>query len=296
MPKVLYILSSVRSGSTVLDLALGSLEGYFSTGEFRRIWENTRPGGRLCACRRPLPECPFWAPVLDQLSLCRELGSEFLEQVNRRTFQFRPSRADRLVFGQTMAELYQVTARQSQAKVVVDSSKKAFHPGLLGQIEGVEPYAIHLVRDPRAVEFSKTKRRKSPRSLRWHLNPHNPLALLVRSLDWGFKNAACEWVLRRHLPGRWLRVRYEDFVRNPESVLQQIAQLVAEPVPVELGPDHTLRLGQHHMVSGSLGPRTTQGSLSIRGDHSWKERLPAWRRALVSALLWPLLLRYGYVI
>src|SRR5438067_9142701 len=52
------------------------------------------------------------------------------------------------------ASLYRAIADVTGAKVVVDSSKRPSDAALLPLLEGVDPYFIHLVRDPRAVAFS----------------------------------------------------------------------------------------------------------------------------------------------
>jgi hypothetical protein len=41
---VAYIVGSGRSGSTLLDLMLGRLDGWFSMGEFRHFWHAQRDG------------------------------------------------------------------------------------------------------------------------------------------------------------------------------------------------------------------------------------------------------------
>ena len=40
--KVLFIAGNGRSGSTILDVILGQLEGFFAVGELRRIWGSER--------------------------------------------------------------------------------------------------------------------------------------------------------------------------------------------------------------------------------------------------------------
>ena len=70
-PKVLYIAGPSRSGSTMLDLLLGELDGYVATGELRNLWGYGLLDGWLCGCREPMKSCPFWRSVLERAGLDR---------------------------------------------------------------------------------------------------------------------------------------------------------------------------------------------------------------------------------
>jgi hypothetical protein len=61
-------------------------------------------------------------------------------------------------------------------------------------------------------------------------------------------------------PDRSLRVRYEDFVREPRRTVQRIAALVDE-VPAELpfSSDSTVRMQPTHPVSG-IGTGSRSGA------------------------------------
>jgi hypothetical protein len=74
-------------------------------------------------------------------------------------------------------------------------------------------------------------------------------APLVSSRRWALWQAVTE-LLWRDRPDRYLRVRYEDFVRQPQRTVQRIAALVDE-VPAELpfSSSSTVRM-QPHSVSG----------------------------------------------
>jgi hypothetical protein len=67
---------------------------------------------------------------------------------------------------------------------------------------------------------------------------------------WALWQAVTE-LLWQDRPDRSLRVRYEDFVREPRRTVQRIAALVDE-VPAELpfSSDSTVRMQPTHSVSG----------------------------------------------
>src|SRR5690349_9744511 len=63
--KVLSIVGSGRSGTTVLASILGEVDGFTSAGELRWLWERGVVEGRPCACGAVPAECPVWSPVVD---------------------------------------------------------------------------------------------------------------------------------------------------------------------------------------------------------------------------------------
>ena len=72
-PKVIYITSSMYSGSTLLDLCLGSHSKMVSLGEICNL-SKAFGNGDICSCGAPLPECPFWEAVEQKLK--RSCGHE----------------------------------------------------------------------------------------------------------------------------------------------------------------------------------------------------------------------------
>ncbi|MBI3926760.1 MAG: sulfotransferase [Armatimonadetes bacterium] len=305
MVKVLYILSAGRSGSTILDLSLGTLDGCFSTGEFRRLWENAIENGRLCACGETIYRCAVWSQVLGALHRTCNLGPEQLLRHYHEVF--RPRSVWRLLTGQrrerwqdlqiylrTAAVLYASLAEITGCPVLVDSSKKPWHPGLLGLIPGVEPYAIHLIRDPRAVDYSRTRPREGESHRNW-IRGNHPAAPAARAVEWIYTNGLIEFVLRRHLRGRYARMRYEDFIARPDLAFEKVAALLGRPRSVPAGEDEeSLCVRNNHMVAGSPIPRHSHGKIRLEVDPVWQHAMSATRQWMVTAVAFPLMVRYGY--
>jgi hypothetical protein len=101
-------------------------------------------------------------------------------------------------------------------------------------------------------------------------------------------------VLVGRRPGRYLRLRYEDFVARPEASVRRIAGLVGEePAALPFVSPAAARLGVTHSVSGNPN-RFEMGAVQLRPDVEWVDRLGRSHRAVVTAVTWPLLLRYRY--
>ena len=91
-------------------------------------------------------------------------------------------------------------------------------------------------------------------------------------------------------------LRYEALLENPREGLERILAHAGEPVTPEsfafLG-DGWVDLGVDHTVAGNP-MRFHQGRLDLRLDRAWTTKLPARDRKVVTAITWPLQLRYGY--
>ena len=87
---------------------------------------------------------------------------------------------------------------------------------------------------------------------------------------------------------------------QPRQGLERILAHAGEPVAPEafsfLGSDAVgdfANLGVDHTVAGNP-MRFHQGRLDLRLDQAWTTKLPARDRKVVTAITWPLQLRYGY--
>jgi hypothetical protein len=285
------------SGSTILGNVLGQLDGFFHAGELRRLWGEALPAGAACGCGRPVAECEVWSAVLSH-SLMAGVDARRAARAHEAAVRVRKTpgilRLERgrprgwppglAAWADVAARLYRATAEVTGARVLVDSSKRAGDAALLRLLEGVEPFYVHLVRDPRAVAYSWRKREE-------------PGHGAVRtSVEWTSYNLLDEAIRRRAGRNRAMLVRYEDFARSPGAVAEEIA-LMAEgrPAPTELPfiAERTALLRETHTILGNP-VRFATGRVEIREDAEWRARLPRRERLMVTALTLPLLVRYRY--
>jgi hypothetical protein len=112
------------------------------------------------------------------------------------------------------------------------------------------------------------------------------------ALLWSVWNAV---TIRLWGRGDYLRVRYEDLVRDPAAVIRQIAEFAGAAPGTELPftADGLLRLSPTHSVAGNPSRHRT-GGVAVTADDEWRHALPRRSHAVVTALTAPLLLRLGY--
>jgi len=166
--------------------------------------------------------------------------------------------------GEDLYHTIRAFAEVQKVPRVVDSSKRAAH--LLALIEArpedVNLKVIHLVRDGRAVLYSKMKR-----SEEFGLS-FRPLSA-VRG--WVYNNLQIG-SLRKLLPGREsIRIRYEDLCQDTESVIRRVCQqleITYDPAMVRISDQ------ERHSVGGSPHRFKWKESTPIRLDERWKGNLP----------------------
>jgi hypothetical protein len=111
---------------------------------------------------------------------------------------------------------------------------------------------------------------------------------------WMSDNVAIE-AMRRVSRGQ-VTMRYESLVSAPA---QELARATAGEALEVAGADlarfgaASIAVGVQHSVAGNP-VRMREGGVTLRADEEWRTAMSAADRRAVSAVTWPLLLRYGY--
>ncbi len=295
--KVIYIVGFPRSGSTLLERLLGEEAAVFSGGEIRRIWERGFIENQLCSCGEPFHDCPFWTAVVAEAfagpdgvdATAMAAGIAALEQrrerwqeVSRRLVRTggAPDPLDSVLLA-----LYRAIRAVAGVPAIVDSSKDAAYGLMLSRIQGVDVEIVHLVRDSRAVSYSWRRKRRRP-----EIVDREEFMPLIRprgaAVGWNMRNVSAEAL--RWVSPRYTRLRYEDLTADPPRVLARI-----------LGPHQGAAAtasamgAAYHTVSGNP-LRLDRRPLMVREDIEWISAMEDRDRRTVTALTFPMLLRYGY--
>ena len=307
---VLSVMGAGRSGTTVLASILNEIDGFASAGELRWLWDRGVVQERPCGCGEVPARCPVWSPVV-----AHTVGSggdrppeEVVQEIVAAQREVSRGRNRWRVLGSAggahrdWAALQRVRAAMGAAcvafarttgqRVVVDTSKRAEDAAVLAAVDGVDHYVLHIVRDPRAVVHSWRRAKTftaggSSRTMGTRGMPGTVRRWIENSLG-------AEVLLRQLPPTRWLRVRYEDFSRDPRGVVDQVLELLGAHGQAPFENDDTVLLHPNHIVAGNPS-RFTTGSVRIRLDEEWRTGMRRRDQRLVALFTWPLMLRYGYL-
>jgi hypothetical protein len=301
--KVLYLAGWQRSGSTVLANILGEIDGFFSTGELYYLWDYVWFRNILCGCGAPFWSCPLWGEVVQRAyggrsgvdgSRMRELARS-AGRTRHLPLLLMPGNRPVLTrhlqtYLANLERLYLAIQHTTNCRVIVDSSKWPSYGYFLGLIDVVDLYVAHLVRDPRAVAQSWLSNKLLPDRESPEFMYRSPLNSSARWTTWNLASEAF-WRRRRD---RYVLLRYEDFVDDPQGAVQRVLGLVGEqPAALPFVSEREVDLGVNHTVSGNPN-RFDVGRVPLRPSADWRTTVRYRDRATVTAVTAPLLRRYGY--
>lgn len=300
--EVLYIGGAGRSGSTLLEMILGNLPGFFSIGEARYYWEYIDRGDIMCGCGNRLSDCRFWSTVSERLDSERELDFAHLAARSARLNRTRnlpwitkgsllgSSREWEELAADTGA-LYRAVWKESGDRVLVDSSKVPSHLALLRHVPDIDLRVLHLVRDGRAVAYSWNKRLKQELAITGRETYMSGRSLLAAMLVWIVENA---YLMRMCRAMPHVVMRYEDFVEDPQTRLEDAVKALGFG-EVDLGflDQPKIHLDLTHSVGGNP-IRFSRGSFSIVADREWHDRLRRVTALFLGLVGLPLLFHFGY--
>jgi hypothetical protein len=295
--KIICVIGWCRNGSTILGNVLGEVPEFFHAGELHFLWKNAagRGANNLCGCGEPLTVCPLWSHIIP---VCRPPGvtaDEYASTVIRRqlscvrtrhtwrVLREGPRSSDIRDHAALMTSTYQAIAGRTGARVIVDSTKIPGEAALVPHLEGLTPYYIHLVRDPRAAAESWRERKQYCA----------PMSAGRSTAYWDGFNLASEAITRRY-PERSAFLRYEEFIADPAGTIDALLRWCGADPAANPVRGQTVELHTNHTVTGNPD-RFRSGATLIRDtDHGWRAGLPRMSRLTAQTLSWPLSRRYGY--
>jgi hypothetical protein len=286
-------------------MVLAGVEGCVAVGELRYLWQRGMVEDRLCGCGEAFTKCPFWRDVMrlattetgpidpqrmmalqDRATRVRHLPGTFLTGAR--------GHARLAEYPATLGAVLRAITQVANAHTVVDSSKLPPYGSVLRQVPDVDLRVIHLVRDPRATAYSWGQTKSQP-------DRGTPGVMQQQgagrsALLWEAWNAYAA-LLGRSMGERYLRLRYEDLMADPATMLREVLATIGSrdaPLPLVDGTRRA-KLVPSHTVAGNPD-RFHAGEVELSSDDRWKSGLSRRDRLAVTAVAAPLMLRYGYAI
>jgi hypothetical protein len=305
-PKIIYIMGSGHSGSTVLDVVLGNHPGIESVGALHQLHHSgwKKDDNRRCACGSGVHECAYWTEVhrywvaeVGRDNLDRYIGLQNKLERHIRNwphllYQSRLKSSEFVQYSTMTAALFQAIHAVSGKKVIVDSSKNPRRGYLLLASGMFDLQLLHLVRDGRGVVWSGMKPRQKDVSAGI---PQSRAAIPAwrTSLAWLHRNLESEWVLRRAGKDNAVRISYEELVTHPERALKPLELFVGADF-LELAENWSegqlMQVG--HAVAGNR--LRMSGAIKLRPDLEWTHKLPTKDKRIFWSMAGWLAKRYGY--
>jgi len=298
---IIYILSNGRSGSTLLDLVLGSSPNAWTLGEAQILpWdcvENRNP----CGCGLPVQECEFWQTVSPNIPLFKGaypieyfripertgkvirwklLGDLLTGRVSQHSYKAVEE------YGELNAQYFKAVLEEAQkrkgssVKWLVDPSKDPYRLFWLQQSGYFDIRVIHLTKHPQAFVYSMVKREL----------PEATLKVVRMAGRWLVQNTIFTRLCRANFrKDHYIHMRYEDLASQPEAVTQLIHNWLNIEFPSALSK--SFRDQENHAVSGN---HMRWQKTRIELDEKWKISLPNKHQQLTGVITSSLSRIYGY--
>ena len=274
--RVIYVLSTAHSGSTLLDLMLGSHTRIESCGEahtFARYMADDptlAPDARTCTCGVDVHECEMWREVRSILT--RRHGNCLIEL----------EAEDPEEFAQNNYRVFSAVLEASGKDFVCESTKKHHRLWKFIGSDLFDVYVAHIVRDGRAVAHSYWRKGK-----RTGMEDADKYDFHQALRTWRDVNLRVNARLKDS--GRYALVRYEDLVAEPQGNLSRVMKLLG--LAVEDGQQRFWEF-RHHNLAGNL--MRLRGEQEVKRDVEYLQALSTaewWRATLIG---WRCLRQFGY--
>lgn len=278
-----------RSGSTVIESLLAKDSDIVAVGELRNIWERGLLGYR-CSCTKAILDCEFWRSVISEVAGGDDL-SVFFKKVEAVRYKYDRIRKFSKILGMEVIpedlkwyieiyeRIYERVALFSEKSIVLDSSKNPTHAAILSKSKKLNIKNVHLVRHPRAVVYSwsrKKVRKEDPDNSFMPRHPFYKSAAL-----WVFMNLQSE-----KIPGFNYFLRYEDFVEDPETELRKLKEYV--------GCQRIMGASSDFHTIGGNPVKFDEGFMSIQPDMEWLAKQGRKDAVLSWFMTYFIAKRYGY--
>ena len=289
LPRILYILGTARSGSTILEILLASDPKAFGAGEITFLPKDGLVRDRECSCHHPVSTCEVWGRVLKQLVLANGALKSWVSLQHKVDWHlgfFRQLLSCIPIKHFHEYELYNknlfVAIKQAtNCSVVIDSSKYAGRALAVNRIMGRNMSVICLTRSPDGLMNSFKKPNKEEQ------RPKTPLKTLVYYvLTLTSLRITCAKL------GKCVhQLRYEELISNPVGSLEKIEswrgfdlsiakQHVKNKRPLDVG----------HIVTGNRLRKNGQVVFKSSKDEYFVGR---WEKFVIGIMqVWKWILRF----
>jgi hypothetical protein len=294
-PKIIFIISAGHSGSTLLDLMIGTLPNTISTGELVwlpwQVWRdgkmcNETPKQDICTCLKTFRECPVWSKILQCISdttsqnvisnpldfnLSFLRNKKYTEKTSirlkalRKIFEYSIINNQELFLNsilknqkgiiQNTLVLYDSIVKTMKVSSVVDSSKDILRAYAIWRERPSDIKVILLYKDAKSYAASGK-----------HWGVDEPTEKHLKRWLNIYKNRFVP-ILKR-MKTEVLIVKYNNLVEQPTETRQRLAQFIGS---ICTNSDWQINTHNMHLVAGN--PMRFQGIVNIKYDDRWKREL-----------------------
>jgi len=290
---LIYILSTGRSGSTLLDVLLGAQPECWTLGEFHLL--DIGVGQQMpCGCHKQLSQCDFWAPIVVRLRRTLRFPLGYF-----RSGRFPSGKVVRwsllpsILTGRPLASHRSaVEAYGISNHAVLDEAKHA-----AGEHQERVTWMVDASKDPYRLLWLQASGHFDIRVIHLIRRPEGFVANMMRSADasgtaavvkyagrWLVDNALGRTLIwRMFQPETVKTIHYEDLATDPNSVISDLCAWLA--VPFEAERTERTRFEVNHGIAGN---RPRWDDVTVNFKEVWRLTMSRSHQRVVRLLTLPL--------
>tara|TARA_B100002051_G_scaffold275875_1_gene321393 strand:- start:10761 stop:11648 length:888 start_codon:yes stop_codon:yes gene_type:complete len=210
---ILFIGGTGRNGSTILAKILDQSNDAINIGEAARysLSQRMQKMNIPCECGKLVEHCNFWSNK-DIINKDKNLDNRLLKFKRIIRLFLLSYITNSNQYQKTKNHILSIYKKLNNNNIYIDTSKHPSFSLLYNDIDVFDIFYIHLVRSPYQFVSSQTKRKK-------YLP--GKASVLKASMQWVFYNLFFE-IFRFFNKDKCIRIFYEDFVQNPNLVIEKI--------------------------------------------------------------------------
>ena len=282
--KIIYIISTGRGGSTILDILLGNGENILSCGELNRYV--VRRGTPTYWCHfEDSPTFLFWKKIKNKLTakFSGEIDFDNLNKITRKYeyhagfFNSGFNKKDFKFYSNYLLMFFETLFENIEDSAIVDSSKYPARALRLAKILPYEIDFIYIKRDPRGVVKSFAKKGIPQADRNW----------LSANMYYFLVNILCQLAVyrlkKRH---KVIEIKYETLMKKPIETLtliQNELQINLEPVIEKVKVDDFLTIGP--LFEGNRMRMTNKVKLETKSP-VYPKTIKNWLTRLINLILY----------
>lgn len=283
--KVIYIVGSGRSGSTILDRILSSSPKIFSVGEFKTLKQyidrrdekrpKKNPHNYKTTSGVSISEDSFWSDLAKMIkeddiriydkNMEIDRFRIILKIIFKRKLRINPFN-DGKIYGHILTKAKK--EKNETVDYILDSSKDFKRLLYLWASDNVDLYVIHNIRDARGQISSCSKR-----GFDW----------LKFFFEWLFLNITASIFLKNYIDeDRRVTLSYDMFAKKPEKYLKKLNEKFNLDLDVKNYIDK-VRKEKYYSFSGN-GKVKNYDFKGVVYEKKWKKRMPVWKNFIIGIL------------
>lgn len=285
---LIYLMGAGRSGTTALATFLGGHPDIETIGEMHQFFDHLEQN-KTCSCGKQLTNCSYWSQIIEKLpqnyienaselnEICKEF--EYHSSIPKHIWGVNNTRF--LKYSEIQNIIFSVLKESINSSYYLDSAKYIGRHLSLRKNRNISVKTIYVIRDVRGVINSFNKKVQSSR---------HPLSAVFYYV---LVNLTAECIYQFSAKDTILKIRYEDFIKQPEKTLKEIGNFLnldMKYVSEAINQNQAFSIG--HIIGGNRLRKN--GKIKLNPDISWKNNQTRIQQIFYYIMALPIMLINRY--